>query len=62
VVARRFIMPSRGPPYHTEQTIDSCFARADGQVPVQRLPITGPPDVQNAAALVRTILLDRTPL
>jgi hypothetical protein len=31
-------------------------------MPVQRLPITGPPDVQNAAALVRTILLDRTPL
>jgi hypothetical protein len=51
-----------GPPYHTEQTIDSCFARPGGQVPVQRLPIAGPPDVQHAAALVRTILRDRTPL
>jgi len=51
-----------GPPLPTEQTIDSCLARLDGQVPVQRLPIAGPPDVQNAAALVRAILLDRTPL
>jgi hypothetical protein len=51
------------PPHHAEETIDSrLLALQTGQVPVQRLPITGPPDVQHAAALVRTILADRTPL
>jgi hypothetical protein len=52
-----------GPPGETGETIDSrLLALQTGQVPVQRLPIAGPPDVQNAAALVRTILADRTPL
>jgi hypothetical protein len=52
-----------GPPQDTEPSIgDRLLALQAGQVPVQRLPIAGPPDVQNAAALVRTILMDRTPL
>ena len=52
-----------GPPGETEETIDSrLLALQTGQVPVQRLPIAGPPDVQHAAALVRTILAGRTPL
>lgn len=43
-----------GPPHHTEQTIDSDrFTRQ----PRQTLPIAEPPDVQNAVALVRAILL-----
>jgi len=51
-----------GPPHHTEQTIDgSRFARLPEQESAQTLPIAGPPDVQNAAALVRAILLDGTP-
>jgi hypothetical protein len=51
------------PPQHPEPTIDSrLLALQTGQLPVQRLPIAGPPDVQNAVALVRTILMDRTPL
>jgi hypothetical protein len=52
-----------GPPQDTEQSIDDrLLALQAGQVPVQRLPIAGPADVQNAAALVRTILMGRTPL
>src|SRR5579859_1099197 len=52
-----------GPPHHTEQAIGRRRRAVQaGQVPVQRLPIAGPPDVQNAAALVRTILAGRTPL
>ena len=44
-----------GPPHHTEQTIDSDrFTRQPGQT----LPIAEPPDVQNAVAVVRAILLD----
>ena len=44
-----------GPPHHTEQTIDSDrFTRQPGRT----LPIAEPPDVQNAVALVRAILLD----
>jgi hypothetical protein len=47
-----------GPPHHTEQTIDSDrFTRQPGQT----LPITEPPDVQNAVAVVRAILLDDPP-
>jgi hypothetical protein len=46
-----------GPPHHTEQTIDSDrFTRQTGQT----LPVAEPPDVQNAVALVRSILLDDT--
>ena len=48
-----------GPPHHTEQTIDSDrFTRE----PAQTLPIAEPPDVQNAVALVRAILLGPRPL
>ena len=44
-----------GPPHHTEQTIDSGrFTRQPGRT----LPIAEPPDVQDAVALVRAILLD----
>jgi len=44
-----------GPPHHTEQTIDGDrFTRQPGQT----LPIAEPPDVQNAVAVVRAILLD----
>jgi hypothetical protein len=40
---------------HTEQTIDSGrFTRQPGQT----LPMAEPPDVQDAVALVRAILLD----
>jgi hypothetical protein len=43
-----------GPPHHTEQTIDSDrFTRQPGQT----LPVTEPPDVQDAVAVVRAILL-----
>jgi hypothetical protein len=46
-----------GPPHHTEQTIDSDrFTRQSGQT----LPVAEPPDVQDAVALVRSILLDDT--
>ncbi|HMI27958.1 MAG TPA: hypothetical protein VK594_26035 [Streptosporangiaceae bacterium] len=46
-----------GPPHHTEQTIDSDrFTRQSGQT----LPVAEPPDVQNAVALLRSILLDDT--
>ena len=52
-----------GPPHHTEQTIDSCrFTRPAEQTPAQTVPVAEPPDVQNAVALVRSILLDRTAL
>ena len=44
-----------GPPHHTEETIDSAgFTRQPGRT----LPIAEPPDVQDAVALVRAILLD----
>jgi hypothetical protein len=44
-----------GPPYHTEQTIDSDrFTRQPGQT----LPVTEPSDVQDAVAAVRAILRD----
>jgi hypothetical protein len=50
-----------GPPHHTEETIDGGrFACEAGLAQAQRLPIAGPPDVQNAATLVRTILLADT--
>jgi len=50
-----------GPPHHTEETIDGGrFTRAAERVPAQHLPIAGPPDVQNAATVIRTILLDGT--
>jgi hypothetical protein len=44
-----------GPPHHTEQTIDSDRSTRE---PGQTLPIAEPPDVQNAVAVVRAILLD----
>jgi hypothetical protein len=46
------------PPRSGESTESALFARLAGQVPAQTLPIAGPPDVQHAATLVRTILLD----
>jgi hypothetical protein len=46
-----------GSPHHTEQTIDSDrFARQHAET----LAGAEPPDVQNAAALVRSMLLDDT--
>ena len=42
-----------GPPHHTEQTIDSDRV-------AETLPVAEPPDVQNAVALVRSMLLDDT--
>ena len=46
-----------GPPHHTEQTIDSDrFARQHAET----LPIAGPPDVENAVVLVRSMLFDDT--
>ena len=48
-----------GPPHHTDETIDSGRSARQPKS-AQMLPIAGPPDVQNAAALVRTILLDDT--
>jgi hypothetical protein len=51
-----------GPPYHTEETIDSGrFARHAGPASVRRLPIARPPDVQRAGALVRPNQLGDTP-
>jgi hypothetical protein len=46
-----------GPPPAGEITDRALFARLAGQVPAQTLPIAGPPDVQHAATLVRTIVL-----
>jgi hypothetical protein len=44
-----------GRPHHTEQTIDSDrFTRQPGHI----LSVAEPPDVQNAVAVVRAILLD----
>jgi hypothetical protein len=44
-----------GPPHHTEQTIDGDrFTRQHAET----LPVAEPPDVQNAVALVRSMLLD----
>ncbi len=49
------------PPQQRGESTDSAlFARLAGQVPAQTLPIAGPPDVQHAATLVRTIVLDDT--
>jgi hypothetical protein len=46
-----------GPPHHTEQTIDSDrFTRQHAET----LPVAEPPDVRNAVALVRSLLLDDT--
>jgi hypothetical protein len=46
-----------GPPHHTEQTIDGDrFTRQHAET----LPVVEPPDVQNAVALVRSMLLDDT--
>lgn len=49
-----------GPPHHAEETIDSgWFAREAGLAQARSLPVAGAPDIQNAAALVRAILLGR---
>jgi hypothetical protein len=46
-----------GPPHHTEQTIDGDrFTRQHAET----LPVAEPPDVQNAVALIRSMLLDDT--
>jgi len=46
-----------GPPHDTEQTIDSDrFTRQHAET----LPVAEPPNVQNAVALVRSMLLDDT--
>ena len=46
-----------GPPHHTEHTIDGDkFTRQHAET----LPVAEPPDVQNAVALVRSMLLDDT--
>ena len=50
-----------GPPHHTEETIDSGRFAHQAGAPARRLPITRPPDVQHAVALVRTIALGDTP-
>lgn len=48
-----------GPPYHTERTIDSArFTRRPAGTSSRTLSITSPPDVRNAAAMIRAILGD----
>ena len=55
--ARELEVLRTGPPHHTEQTIDGDrFTRQHAET----LPVAEPPDVQNAVALVRSMLLDDT--